>query len=374
MKLDRAVAGLAPAVIGAAAEPEPSVAVVGGFGCERVLFHARDRVDDLERRAGRVDALDDAILQWMVRIRHQLVPICSLDAAAEDIGIERRVARHREDVAVVGIERHQRAHLALHRLFRRLLHVEVQRQHDALARLVGDLLQHAQPASDRIDLDLLTTSLAAQERFPSALEAELPDLIAHLVAGLHEVVAINFADVPQQMSRERAVQIMARRGDFEADAREIELMRFQRDDLRPFEALVDGDRLVLGPTFVICRIELVLDAGLSEQILQAGDGLIEVRRILRNEDRIEGWARIDQRAMAAIENQSARRSYASKPDAIAIGQLDKLGILNDLKVVEPDADQTEHRHHHRGNDDDAKFQLWNLAIFLLAARVRHERY
>ena len=90
-----------------------------------------------------------------------------------------------------------------HRLFRRLLHIEVERQHDALARMVGNFLQHAQPPPDRVDFDLLAAGLAAQERFPSALEAELPDLIAHLVAGLHEIVAIDLADIAEQMSRER---------------------------------------------------------------------------------------------------------------------------------------------------------------------------
>ena len=151
-----------------------------------------------------------------------------------------------------------------HRLLRGLLHVEVERQHDALPRMIRDFLQHTQPASNRIDLDLLAAGLAAQERFPSAFEAELPDLIAHLVAGLHEVVAVDLADIAEQMSRERAVEIMARGSDFEADTRQLQLMGFQRDDLRPFEVLIDSDGVVLGAAFVIGGIDFRLDAGLAE--------------------------------------------------------------------------------------------------------------
>ena len=46
------------------------------------------------------------------------------------------------------------------------------------------------------------------------------------------------------MCGELAVQIMARGRDFETDAGQFELMRFERDHLLPIKALGDGDRLV----------------------------------------------------------------------------------------------------------------------------------
>src|SRR5271168_5384844 len=105
MQLNGAVPVLAPAMVGAPAEPQSAVTVVGGFGRESFLLHARDRVDNFESRARRIRALDDAILQWMIWVGHQLAPVRRFYPAAENIGIERWIADHRKNVAVVGIER-----------------------------------------------------------------------------------------------------------------------------------------------------------------------------------------------------------------------------------------------------------------------------
>jgi hypothetical protein len=83
---------------------------------------------------------------------------------------------------------------------------------------------------------------------------------------------------------------------------------------------------------------------------------------------------IDQRAMAPVEDQAARRGDASYPDAITIGEFGELGILDDLEIVETGGDGRQRDHHHSRNDDDAKFQLGNWPMIFLAARIRHELY
>ena len=45
-------------------------------------------------------------------------------------------------------------------------------------------------------------------------------------------------------------------------------MGFERDNLRPFEALLDGDRLVFGAAFVLGSIEFFLDAGLARAVIR----------------------------------------------------------------------------------------------------------
>src|SRR5271163_176885 len=79
---------------------------------------------------------------------------------------------------------------------------------------------------------------------------------------------------------------------------------------------------------------------------------------------------IDQGAMTAIEDQAARGGNASNPDAITIGEFGELGILDDLQVVKTNGNRGQRGHHHGGNDNDAKFQLWNWPIIFLAARIR----
>src|SRR5271166_1392332 len=131
-------------------------------------------------------------------------------------------------------------------------------------------------------------------------------------------------------------------------------MGFERDDLGPFEALVDGDGLILGAALVIGGRELVGDAGLAEQFLEALDGLRKVGGILGNDYRIEGRTRIDQRTMLAIENQSAWSDNPSNPDPITIGEFAELGSLDYLEVVETNGDHGQRRHHHNRYDDEAR--------------------
>ena len=66
---------------------------------------------------------------------------------------------------------------------------------------------------------------------------------------------------------------------------------------------------------------------------------------------------IDERAMAPFEDEASRRGNAANPDPIAISEFGKLGILDDLEVVEPNGNRRQRGHHHGGDDHDAKFQL-----------------
>src|SRR5208337_1330730 len=88
VELDGAVARFAPAMILASAEPHSAGAVVGGIGTKRAFLESCDRIDNFEGRAGRINSLDDAIFQWMVRVGGQFAPRRRLDAAAEDVGVE----------------------------------------------------------------------------------------------------------------------------------------------------------------------------------------------------------------------------------------------------------------------------------------------
>ena len=59
-----------------------------------------------------------------------------------------------------------------------------------------------------------------------------------------EIVDVDLADVAEQMCGELTVQVMPRGRYLQTDARQVELMRLERDDLLPSETLGDGDWLV----------------------------------------------------------------------------------------------------------------------------------
>src|SRR5208283_2250233 len=228
----------------AAAKPQPAGAVVCSFRIQRAFLESRDRVNDFEGRAGWVNSLDDAILQWMVRVGRQFAPRRRLHTAAKEVGVESRMRNHREHVAVSRIERDEGAVLSGHRLFRGLLKIEIDGHDDAFAGRVGNFLEHAQPPSDGVNFDLLSAGVAAQKTLPHALESEFSDLVAHVIVGpLLKIVPGHLTDVAEQMRGKLAVQVMPRGRYLQTDAGQIELMRLERHHLLPSKTLGDSDGL-----------------------------------------------------------------------------------------------------------------------------------
>src|SRR5258708_19163043 len=237
---------MTPAVIFASAEPHAAGAVVFSSGLQCAFLQSRDRIDNFESRAGRIDSLDDAILQRMIRIGHQLFPRRRFHAAAKDVGVESRMRNHCEHVAVARIECDERAVLPGHRSLSGLLQIQVYSHDQAVAGRVGDFLEYAKSPPDRINFDLLPTRVAAQKTFPDVLETEFSDLVAHVVVRMRlEIVDRNLADVAEQMRGELAVQVVTRGRDLQTDAGQVELMRLERHDLLPSETLGDVDGLVM---------------------------------------------------------------------------------------------------------------------------------
>ncbi len=264
---------------------------------------------------------------------------------------------HREHVAVARIDRDERAVLPGHRSLRRLLQIQVDRHDEAFARRVGDFLEHAQPPPDGVNFDLLSAGVAAQKTFPHALEAEFSDLVAHVVVRMRfEIAHVHFADVAEQMRGELAVQVMPRGRDLQTDAGQVELMRFERDDLLPSETLGDGDWLVrraAGLVGVGNFIGDVIGAGVAREPF---DRQRKIVGILGHDLRVERRTRIDQRTVIAIEDQSARRGHALEPNPVAIGQLDIFLVMQHLQVVQAHREDRQNREHHDGQRHDARFQ------------------
>src|SRR6185437_15706196 len=139
------------------------------------------------------------------------------------------------------------------------------------------LAQQAQTPSDGVNFYFLATTVATQRVLPTALEPELADLIAHPVGGqAREVTRGHLAHITEQMSTQRAVNIMSTRVHLQADTRKLELMGFQRNHLLPSETLLDRHRLELGSALVLGIFEFLGDAVTAQQRLEAIDSRGEV--------------------------------------------------------------------------------------------------
>ena len=107
---------------------------------DEVLLERGQRSDRLERRARRVDRRGRAVERRVVLAPRRLgveqrLQLLLVDPAREDAGPERRVRRHREDVAGVRVERDDRAAV------RRPLAVLVRERDAVLERALGGALE-----------------------------------------------------------------------------------------------------------------------------------------------------------------------------------------------------------------------------------------
>ena len=256
---------------------------------------------------------------------------------------------------------------------RRLLEIQVDSHDETFAGRVGDFLEHAQPPPDRVNFDLLAAGVAAQKTFPHALEPEFSDLVAHVVVRMRlEIADGHLADVAEQMRGELSVEVMPRGRDLQADAGQVELMRLERDDLLPSETLGDGDWLVgraAGFIGVGNFVGDLIGAGVAREPF---DRQREIVGILGHDLRVERRTRVDQRAVIAIEDQSARRGHALKPNPVAIGHLDIVLVVQDLQVVEAHRGDGENREHHDGQRHDARLeQRHPLIVASRNVELRH---
>src|ERR1700749_3563621 len=80
-----------------------------------VLLEARERHDDLERRARRELRLDGLVHQRMVRVRNDGLPVGVAEANSKLVGVEGGPRNHSEDLAGMRVHRDNRTGLALER-------------------------------------------------------------------------------------------------------------------------------------------------------------------------------------------------------------------------------------------------------------------
>ena len=157
------------------------------------------------------------------------------------------------DVEVVGGDRDQREHLAglhvehdcggeqrcadvpLENLLHACLQLEIDREHQAVARdgVLG--IEHAQLSADRVDLDLSSSRRPAQHRLVARLQARLTDLVAVEVAlsGQFGVLLLGDpVDVAQDVREQLGVRIAALGDRLDHDAGQLAPARGQIEHYR----------------------------------------------------------------------------------------------------------------------------------------------
>ena len=105
-----------------------------GSGRARSKLQRRHRHERLVGGAGRVGAPQRTVEQGFVNGLVQRFPAFGVDAIHKQVGVERRLAHKGQHLAGFGVQRHQRAPAITIQVFNQVLQLDVDGQHDRVAR------------------------------------------------------------------------------------------------------------------------------------------------------------------------------------------------------------------------------------------------
>lgn len=155
-----------------------------------------ERHQRLDRRTGRILALQRAIEQRPIRRRAQGLVKRTADAIDEGIGVIGRLADEGQDRAGVRDQHHDCTTIILERRYRSACQPRVQREMDVAARYRRRAFDHAQDAPLGVDLDFLIADPPVQDLFTGFLHAHLADMGGGRVVGLLDGREIRFTNAP----------------------------------------------------------------------------------------------------------------------------------------------------------------------------------
>ena len=149
-------------------------------GLDHALFECGYHHGYLERRSGRVAALQCAILQRLQRIAVERSPSAAIDAGSERIGIVGGQADECDDIAIPRIEHHRSAVEAQRpeRILRRLLDVVVNRQPQLMAFDRVRFADRVELAAEAVDDDLSLAVNPRQQLVVRMLDSRVADDVA----------------------------------------------------------------------------------------------------------------------------------------------------------------------------------------------------
>ena len=129
----------------------------------------------LDGRAGRIQAAQCPVEQRFVDGIAQTGIILGTDAGHEQVGVEARFADHRQHFTGFRVDGNDRAAAVAEGLFGRFLQLDVEAEHDVLARHRIGVAQHPHDPALSIGFDLFKADLAVQFGFVKTFDTGLAD-------------------------------------------------------------------------------------------------------------------------------------------------------------------------------------------------------
>ena len=148
-----------------------------------------------------------------------------IDAVDEQVGVEAGFGDEGKDAAGGRIDRDQCAALVAESLLRHFLQLDVQRQHQIVARRGGGARQGSHAAAGGVHLDLLVAGAAVQFVLVALFQPGLADVIRALVIGAKAFVVdavgvalVDAADVADHVRGDLVHRVLAEQARLDVDA------------------------------------------------------------------------------------------------------------------------------------------------------------
>ena len=317
--------------------------------CPQAHFQPAQRHEGLHRGTGRVHPAQRAVEQRLVRRAGQRVVVGMADAVHEQVGIEGRLADHRQHLTVARIDRHRRTRLAAERLFGGLLDARVDTQVEILAGRRRMRLQHALGAAIGVHLDQLVTRRAVQHVLVGALDAGAADMGGALVArGIEmlQIVRVDARNVADHVREQPAHRITAIEVGHHVHAGEAPAVHRETVDLVLGEAHLQRHALEAAALLelLVEGVEVVLTE--RDHLLQPHQHRLHVRDLLGHHFQPERGHVVRKQHAVAVVDQATRGGNRYRLDPVVLRARGEFVVTRHLQgqVASEQAKQAEHDH------------------------------
>src|SRR5664280_1820151 len=297
------------------------------FGVDAVR---EDRVSHVRFPDGsrRVHVLQRAVVERVIRIRHDVFPFGTAHALGEEVRVVRGSGKKREDLARLRVERHGRADLVGEIVRGDLLEREVDCETQRVPGQRRVRTRVADLASERID------DIGARAREPGekVLIRRLDALLTDAFAGAWRIrvegarlrarghlLGRGLAEVAQEMSRGGALRVHPALGLLDDELRMLERARLDGAHLGDREVLLehDGHEVVVRAVAFDATLQVVERA--VEELGDKAKGGVEVLRLAAVQEEREGGLVLGEDDTVAVEDEASRRRHGHTAQAVVLG-------------------------------------------------------
>ncbi len=248
LEVHRAVAAAVPVAVLVLDVGQLEVARVEHLGLRRdhpriETGHGHHRLDGRTRR---IEPAQHPVEQRPIDRIAQFAVVLETDAGHEQVGVEARLADHRQHLAGGRLQRDDGTTAPRQGLLGGLLQIQVEGQGQVLARYRIGPLEHPQHAAAGIGFDLFVAHLAMQLVFVELFHAGLADVVRAAVVDRIDLLQLRLVDTPHithRMREMRALRVMADQLRRHFDPRQAELIDGDTGDLFLGQLIHDRHRL-----------------------------------------------------------------------------------------------------------------------------------